>query len=60
LWDVRGETKLGEEEAQGLSKIVGPVALVRDQEGVTATRRLALTKLMEKLRDDFARTDGGR
>ena len=60
LWDVRGETKLGEEEAQGLSKIVGPAALVRDQEGVTATRRLALTKLMEKLRDDFARTDGGR
>jgi hypothetical protein len=60
LWDVRGETKLGEEEAQGLSKIVGPAARVEDREGVTAARRLALTQLMEKLREDFARTGSGR
>ena len=60
LWDVRGETKLFREEAQGLSKIVGPAARVGDREGVTAARRQALTKLMEKLRDDFARTGSGR
>ena len=60
LWDVRGETKLVEEEAQGLSKIVGPAARVEDREGVTAARRQALTRLMEKLRDDFARTGSGR
>jgi hypothetical protein len=60
LWDVRGETKLVEEEAQGLSKIVGPAARVKDGEGVTAARRQALTQLMEKLRDDFARTGRGR
>jgi rhombotail lipoprotein len=60
LWDVRGGTKLFGEEAQGLSKLVGPAARVEDQEGVTAARRQALTKLMEKLRDDFARTGSGR
>lgn len=60
LWDVRGETKLFGEEAQGLSKIVGPAARVEDREGVTAARRQALTQLMEKLRDDFARTGSGR
>ena len=57
FWDVRGETKLFEEEAQGLSKAVGPAALVEDREQVTMARRQALTKLMEKLRDNFARTD---
>jgi rhombotail lipoprotein len=60
LWDVRGETKLFREETQGLSKIVGPAARVEDREGVTAARRQALTKLMEKLRDDFAGTGSGR
>ena len=60
LWDVRGETKLVEKEAQGFSKIVGPAARVEDREGVTAARRLALTQLMEKLRDEFARTGSGR
>jgi hypothetical protein len=60
LWDVRGETKLFREEAQGLSKIVGPAARVGDREGVTAARRQALTQLMEKLRDDFTRTGSGR
>ena len=60
LWDVRGETKLVEEEAQGLSRIIGPAARVEDREGVTAARRQALTRLMEKLRDDFARTGSGR
>lgn len=57
FWDVRGETKLFEEEAQGLSKAVGPAALVEDRDQVTMARRQALTKLMEKLRDNFARTD---
>ena len=60
LWDVRGVTKLFEEDAQGLSKIVGPAARVEDREGVTAARRQALANLMEKLRDDFARTRSGR
>ena len=60
LWDVRRETKLFGEEAQGLSKIVGPAARVEDREGVTAARRQALTKLMEKLRDDFAGTGSRR
>jgi hypothetical protein len=60
LWDVRGETKLAQEEAQGSSKIVGPATRVDDRDGVTAARRQALTKLMEKLRDDFARSGRGR
>jgi rhombotail lipoprotein len=60
LWEVRGETKLFGEEAQGLSKIVGPAARVEDREGVIAARRQALTRLMEKLRDDFARSRSGR
>ena len=60
LWDVRGDTKLFGEEAQGLSKIVGPTARVEDREGITAARRQALTQLMEKLRDNFARTGSGR
>ena len=59
LWDVHGETKLVEEEAQGLSRIVGPAARVEDREGVTAARRQALSRLMEKLRDDFARVRSG-
>ena len=60
LWDVRGDTKLFGEEAQGFSKIVGPTARVEDREGVTAARRQALTQLMDKLRDNFARTGSGR
>jgi hypothetical protein len=60
LWDVRGGTKMFGEEAQGLSKIIGPTARVKDREGVTAARGLALTQLMEKLRDEFARTGSGR
>ena len=60
LWAVREETNLFKEEAQGLSKIVGPAARVDDREGVTAARRQALTRLMEKLRDDFARNRSGR
>jgi rhombotail lipoprotein len=60
LWAVREETILFKEEAQGLSKIVGPAARVDDREGVTAARRQALTRLMEKLRDDFARNRSRR
>ncbi|MDP1947735.1 MAG: hypothetical protein Q8L77_09570 [Nitrospirota bacterium] len=60
LWDVRGEAKLAQEEAQGSSKIVGPATRVDDRDGVTAARRQALTKLMEKLRETVARTGGGR
>ena len=60
LWDVRGEAKLAQEEAQGSSKIVGPATRVDDRDGVTAARRQALTTLMEKLRDDFAKTGSGR
>lgn len=60
FWDVSGETKLFEEEAQGLSKAVGPAALMEDREQVTMARRQALTKLMEKLRDNFTRTGSGR
>jgi rhombotail lipoprotein len=60
LLAVRGDTKLFGEEAQGLSKIIGPAARVEDREGVTAARRQALTLLMQKLRDDFARTHSTR
>ena len=60
LWDVRGETKLAQEEAQGSSKIVGPAARVDDRDGITAARRQALTKLMENLRETVARAGGGR
>ena len=60
LWDVRGEAKLAQEEAQGSSKIVGPATRVDDRDGVTAARRQALTKLMENLRETVARTGGGR
>jgi hypothetical protein len=60
LWDVRGEAKLTQKEAQGSSKIVGPAARVDDRDGVTAARRQALTKLMENLRETVARTGGGR
>lgn len=60
LWGVRGEAKLLEEEAQGLSKAIGPTALLEDREQVTTARRQALTKLMKKLRDDVAKVGGGR
>lgn len=60
LWDIRGEAKLAAEEAQGFSKVVGPTARVEDREQVTAARRQALTQLMEKLRNNFVRTGGGR
>ena len=59
LWDVRGETKLAQEEAQGSSKIVGPAARVDDRDGITAARRQALTKLMNRLQEYFARTGSG-
>ena len=59
LWDVRGEAKLTQKEAQGSSKIVGPAARVDDREGVTAARRQALTKLMENLQEYFSRTGSG-
>ena len=60
LWDIRGEAKLAAEEAQGFSKMVGPTARVEDREQVTAARRQALIQLMEKLRNNFARTGSGR
>jgi len=60
LWDIRGEAKLAAEEAQGFSKVVGPTARVEDREQVTAARRQALIQLMEKLRNNFARTGSGR
>ena len=60
LWDVRGEAKLTQKEAQGSSKIVGPAARVDDRDGITAARRQALTTLMENLRETFARTGGER
>ena len=59
LWDIRRETKLVEKEAQGISKILGPAARLEDREGVTKARRQALTKLMDILREDFARTRNG-
>ena len=60
LWDVRGEAKLAQEEAQGSSKIVGPATRVDDRDGVTAARRQALTKLMNRLQEYFARAGSGR
>lgn len=59
LWDVRGGNRLAQEETQGFSKIVGPTARLEDRAGVTAARRQALTKLMEKLRGDVANTGSG-
>ena len=59
LWDIRGETKLVEKEAQGISKMVGPAARLEDRDGVTEARRQALTKLMDSLREHFARTGSG-
>ena len=60
LWDVRGDTKLAQEEAQGSSKIVGPATRVDDRDGITAARRQALTKLMNRLHEYFARAGSGR
>ncbi len=60
FWDVRGEAKLAQEEAQGSSKIVGPATRVDDRDGVTAARRQALTSLMNRLREYFARAGSGR
>lgn len=59
LWDVPGETKLAQEEAQGSSKLVGPATRVDDRDGVTAARRQALTNLMKNLREDFSKSRGG-
>lgn len=60
LWDVRGETKLAQEEAQGSSKTVGPATRVDDRDGITAARRQALTNLMNRLQEYFARAGSGR
>ncbi len=60
VWDVRRGTKLAEEEAQGIAKVVGPSARIEDQDQVTEARRQALIQLMKKLRDDIARVSKER
>jgi len=55
IWDVKTGTMIFSEEAEGRSQIVGPAAIVDDEQGVLTARRQALDKILElvaqRLRD---------
>lgn len=54
LWDVKSGARLFEEQAEGVSKSVGPAALVNDLEQIERARMAALDLLFERLTNRFA------
>lgn len=60
LWDVKTGARLFEQEAEGMTKKVGPAALVDDGEEIERARAVAMETLLQRLSDQFSAFAGTR
>lgn len=60
LWDVKTGARLFTQQAEGMSKKVGPAALVDDKEEIERARNVALETLLQRLTDQFTAFTGTR
>jgi hypothetical protein len=60
LWDVKTGARLFEQEAEGITKKVGPAALVDDGEEIERARAVAMETLLQRLTDQFSAFAGTR
>ena len=54
LWDVKTGARLFTQQAEGMTKKIGPAALVDDREEIERARKLALDTLLQRLNERFA------
>ncbi len=60
LWDVKTGARLFEQQAEGMTKKVGPAALVDDGDEIERARNVAMETLLQRLTDQFAALAGTR
>ena len=60
LWDVKTGARLFKQQAEGMTKKVGPAALVDDRKEVERARNVAMETLLQRLTDQFAALAGPR
>lgn len=60
LWDVKSGARLFEQQAEGMTKKVGPAALVDDGDEIERARNVAMGTLLQRLTDQFAALAGTR
>jgi rhombotail lipoprotein len=60
LWDVKTGARLMMQQTDGMTKKVGPAALVDDGEEIERARKLALDALLQQLTEQFAVFTGTR
>ena len=60
LWDVKTGARLFEQQAEGMTKKVGPSALVDDGDEIERARNVAMETLLQRLTDQFAALAGTR
>lgn len=54
LWDVKTGARLFLQQAEGMTKKVGPAAMVDDREEIERARSVALETLLQRLTEQFA------
>ena len=60
LWDVKTGARLFEQRAEGMTKQIGPAALVDDRKEIERARKEAMETLLQRLTDQFAALAGRR
>jgi len=60
LWDVKTGARLFGQQAEGMTKKVGPAALVDDGDEIERARNVAMETLLQRLTDQFAALAGTR
>lgn len=60
LWDVKSGARLFEQQAEGMTKKIGPAALVDDRDEIERARNAAMETLLQRLTDQFAAFTGTR
>ena len=60
LWDVKSGARLFDQQAEGMSRTVGPAALVDDRTELEQARRAAMDTLLRRLTEQFAASLGTR
>ena len=60
LWDVKTGARLFEQQAEEMTKKVGPAALVDDGDEIERARNVAMETLLQRLTDQFAALAGTR
>ena len=58
LWDVKTGARLFEQQAEGMTKKVGPAALVDDGDEIERARNVAMETLLQRLTNQFAALAG--